>query len=154
MKLIAHRGNFSGRNVSGENSVEYIKEALVKNFDVEVDLWNTPSGLFLGHDKPDHSVDVKFLENFKHKLWIHAKSIDTIEFLSKTDFHWFWHESDKITLTSQKVIWTYSEIFIENSVVNQPSENSLFWRDRLWEKKIYHGICHDNLLLVKYLIDK
>lgn len=149
MRLIAHRGNYKGKNVSCENKVKYIEDALSKNFDVEIDLWKSDQAIFLGHDTPDHHVEIRFLENFKERLWIHAKSIETVEFLSKTNFNWFWHENDRVTLTSKCILWTYPEIFAEYSVINQPSNDSSFWSDRLWEKKIYYGICHDDLEFVQ-----
>jgi hypothetical protein len=149
MKLIAHRGNYRGKDASCENRVQYVEEALNRKFDVEIDLWKADSGIFLGHDKAEHAVDIKFLEKFKDNVWIHAKSIDSLEFLSKTSFNWFWHERDAVTLTSKGNLWAYPEIFIDYSVVNQPSDNSIFWKDELWAKKTYYGICHDNLEFVK-----
>lgn len=35
-----------------ENKPEYIKEALAKNFMVEVDVWKIADELYLGHDSP------------------------------------------------------------------------------------------------------
>lgn len=149
MKLIAHRGNYSGKKADSENRVLYIEDALSKSYDVEVDLWMKGSGLFLGHDSPEEPVNSLFLDNYKSSLWIHAKSLETVSFLLKTDYNWFWHENDKLTLTSKFIAWCYPEIFIDNSVVNQPSDNSKFWSDELWMKHPYHGICHDDLEFVK-----
>lgn len=149
MKLIAHRGNYRGKVVSCENNVQYVEEALMRNFDVEIDLWKTETGIFLGHDKAEHYVDINFLEKYKDNIWIHAKSIGALSFLEKTNFNWFWHESDAVTLTSKSILWAYPEVFIDNSVVNQPLDNSIFWKDELWSKKTYYGICHDNLEFVK-----
>ena len=39
MIFIAHRGNFSGPDKATENSVQSIDAALLKGFDVEIDVW-------------------------------------------------------------------------------------------------------------------
>ena len=39
MFFISHRGNINGPEPKNENKIEYINEAMSKNFDVEIDLW-------------------------------------------------------------------------------------------------------------------
>ena len=39
MFYISHRGNLKGPDRQNENKIEYINNALKKNFDVEIDLW-------------------------------------------------------------------------------------------------------------------
>jgi hypothetical protein len=149
MKLIAHRGNYRGKHSESENRVSYIEEALHKGYDVEIDLWFSGSENFLGHDSPEEKVSNLFLEKYQKSLWIHAKSLETVSFLLKTDYNWFWHENDRITLTSKFIPWCYPEIFIDNSVINQPSDNSVFWTETLWMNHQYYGICHDDIEFVK-----
>ena len=60
MKLIAHRGNITGRNPDEENSPDYISQAIQKGYDVEVDVW-LMDGIYLGHDKPQYETSIDFL---------------------------------------------------------------------------------------------
>jgi hypothetical protein len=149
MRLIAHRGNWTGKQLEFENRPDYILSAIEYGYDAEVDLWLQKDMLYLGHDAPEYTINETYLENLSVNLWIHAKNIAAIEWLSKTNLHWFWHENDKITMTSKGCIWTYPEVFIQNSVVNQPDDNSNFWTDKLWQKTQYVGICHDDLIACK-----
>ena len=144
MKLIAHRGNWKGTDHSLENRPDYIIDAIHHGYDAEIDLWYK-DGLWLGHDTPEYNINHQFLDDFKDKLWIHAKNFDAAVWLSKTDLHWFWHENDAITLTNKSIIWTYPEIFVANSVVNQPKDDSTFWLNKKWLTTKFVGICHDDL---------
>ena len=79
MKYIAHRGNLIGPNPNKENHPNYILEALKQGFDVEVDVWYKDNRFALGHDKPQYTVDLKFLTN--SSLWCHAKNIDALNMM-------------------------------------------------------------------------
>ena len=107
MILIAHRGNYNGTNREKENSPEHIYNALNLGYFVEIDLWKTEQGLFLGHDQPVHQTNEKFLDN--PNFFVHCKNIEALSYL-KTAFlncEYFWHESDHYTLTSKNNIWVY-----------------------------------------------
>jgi hypothetical protein len=104
-KYIAHRGLFNGPDVNLENRPEQIELALKEGYDCEVDLWIVNSDFYLGHDRPDYPIDKKWLERLG--LWIHAKNLATLRWLTTTDLEYFWHEEDKFTLTSHNYIWTY-----------------------------------------------
>jgi hypothetical protein len=107
MILVAHRGNISGPNKKKENSPQYIQEALDLKYDVEVDVW-VDDGIWLGHDKPQYKIGLKFLmSNFRH-LWIHCKNLEAMDLFSELRLlNFFWHEEDDFTLTSKNFIWTY-----------------------------------------------
>ena len=105
MFFISHRGNLTGPNPMKENSVEYINNALSKSFDVEIDLWFKNNNFFLGHDEPKYEIDLNFLK--KPGLWIHAKNLECFYELSNFDLNFFWHEDDKITITSKGFFWNY-----------------------------------------------
>ena len=105
MFFISHRGNLNGPNPMKENSVEYINNALSKKFDVEIDLWFKNNNFFLGHDEPKYEIDLNFLK--KPGLWIHAKNLECFYQLSNFDLNFFWHEEDKITITSKGFFWNY-----------------------------------------------
>ena len=63
MILISHRGNISGPNLDKENRPEYIQQALNEGYNVEVDVWYQDQGWFLGHDKPQHLINIEYLKN-------------------------------------------------------------------------------------------
>ena len=106
MKLIAHRGNTTGPNVELENSPNYIKLALLAGYDVEVDVWAIDHKWFLGHDEPTYKIDPSFL--LDNRLWCHAKNLKALYQMKDLCItNYFWHETDKFTLTSSGYIWTY-----------------------------------------------
>lgn len=107
MILIAHRGNFEGKNSELENCPDQITRALNLGFHVEIDLWRTSNGLFLGHDEPEYPVNEKYLDN--KYFYIHCKNIGALVWITKQNLSatYFWHENDDYTLTSKKEIWTY-----------------------------------------------
>lgn len=105
MKLIAHRGLFDGPNKDKENHPEQLITALSAGFEVEVDLWLVYNNLYLGHDEPQYKVEREFFE--KEGLWIHAKNLDALLWLTTTDYNYFWHQDDDYVITSKFYIWTY-----------------------------------------------
>lgn len=106
MKYIAHRGLFNGPNRELENSPDQIDQALVLGYDCEIDLWVVNNELYLGHDGPKYKITKEYLNN--DKFWIHAKNLEALTWLrySQRLHVYFWHESDKFTLTSNNYIWT------------------------------------------------
>lgn len=145
MKIISHRGNLYGPEPEKENLPSRVSEAIRNfGFDVEIDLRVVSGELFLGHDSPQYEISKDFLFKNAAYLWIHAKDFDAVNFLKTTSLNWFWHEEDKFTLTSTGRIWAYPDVFLDGCIVNQPSESSSFWKDLLYQKMEFHGICHDN----------
>lgn len=112
LKIISHRGNLTGPKPKLENKPGYIKQALNEGFNVEVDVWVTDD-IYLGHDQPSYKVKKDF---FCDKMWIHCKNLKAVEFMEDTNLNWFWHDSDKMTLTSKGNIWSYPGIYIENGI--------------------------------------
>jgi hypothetical protein len=151
MKLIAHRGNFCGKD-ENENTQNKINQAISLGYDVEIDVWLNMGKLFLGHDNPQSSIEENYLLSHKENLWIHAKNLSVIPMLAKMGMHWFWHQTDDVTLTSKNIVWCYPEIMMNNSVINQPSETSLFWKLKLQNEIQPYGICHDDLSFVKKML--
>lgn len=109
MRLIAHRGNTNGRVESYENEPTYIDLAIKKGYDVEVDVWVDTGILFLGHDKPQYSVDFRWFRDRFSKLWIHCKNPEAVILFRECGYpaNYFWHEEDTLTLTSHNHIWVY-----------------------------------------------
>lgn len=127
MKLISHRGNINGRMEAWENEPTYIDLAILKGYDVEIDVWYKNGILWLGHDKPQYAVDFRWFRDRIDKLWIHCKNVDAINYFKTCgyDFNYFWHETDTITLTSLNYIWAYpNKQPIENSIAVMPEINN------------------------------
>jgi hypothetical protein len=123
MKLIAHRGNVTGPNPLEENKPEYIENAILEGYDSEIDLWYRDHSFYLGHDEPQYEISALWLYKNKEHLWIHCKNYDALEKISNSpvDYNFFWHETDKFTLTSKGYIWTYPGQSVGcNSVVVMP----------------------------------
>ena len=140
MILISHRGNISGPNKEMENKPEYIIDTLHKGYDVEIDVWSKDKQFYLGHDKPRYEVDRIFIQN--PKLWCHAKNLEALKrMLDNKKIHCFWHETDKYTITSKGLIWTYPEERVTPSSVVVVAGSGLSQS----YKKI-HGICGDYVL--------
>ncbi len=118
MIIIAHRGNILGPKPQKENSPDYILEALSLGYDVEVDVWFENSRWFLGHDSPEYEVRLDFLK--KTGLWCHAKNHQALSEMLKEGVHCFWHEEDKITLTSRGFMWALPGNHSEGSIIVMP----------------------------------
>lgn len=108
MIKIAHRGNTAGPKPDLENSIDYLKYAISKGFDVEVDLWLKSDGYYTGHEDAQYKVDLDFLNNIKCNAWFHCKNLDAIYGCESNQFpNYFWHQNDNYALTSSNLIWTY-----------------------------------------------
>ena len=105
MILISHRGNLEGRVSDMENHPNYIRDALNKGFEVEIDVWYKDNDWYLGHDEPQYHINFNWLRN--KKLWCHAKNIEALNLMLDDEIHCFWHQEDDITLTSCGFMWTY-----------------------------------------------
>ena len=146
MKIIAHRGNTDGPNPLEENRPKYIDAAIEKGFDVEVDLRMSSEGLFLGHDKPDYPITIGWLYERKDNLWIHCKDFQSIKMMSEVpryDFHYFWHESDRYTMTNKGIGWVFpgQQPYVR-SVVVLP-EDVLFFNEQYTKSNRFYAICTD-----------
>ena len=118
MILISHRGNIDGKKPELENTPNYIQKALDLGYHIEVDVWYD-NGFYLGHDSPQHKVSFDYLIN--NKFWCHAKNLEAIIEMKKHPIHYFWHQKDDITLTSQGYIWAYpGKQQIKNSIAVLP----------------------------------
>lgn len=157
MKLISHRGNTVGPNLLDENKQEYIESAISEGYDVEIDLWYKDNFFYLGHDEPQYEISALWLYKNKEYLWIHCKNYDVLEKLSNTpiDYNYFWHETDKFTLTSKGYIWTYpGQPYTSKSIIVMPELNDLlkfYDNDIMSDIKNYDsfGICSDYVGKIK-----
>jgi hypothetical protein len=121
MRIIAHRANTRGSVREVENTPAQIDLAITKGYWVEVDVWvkypAAPSkdqvAWWLGHDGPEHQVDLPFLQARAASLYCHAKNGDALYELLRlcrqpdSAFTLFTHDVDEYTLTSDMVAWVY-----------------------------------------------
>jgi len=136
MLVISHRGNICGINVNTENNPRHISELLNANIPVEIDVWLTADGVYLGHDIPTYKVTLDYLKNTR--LWCHAKNINALELMLAYDINCFWHQSDDFTITSKGVIWTYpGKPVCKNSIIVDTAKD---WRDKRYSCL---GVCVD-----------
>lgn len=136
MKLISHRGNLNGPNPYLENSPAQINKVIDLGYDVEIDLWFKDSNFYLGHDEPYYKIDKYWLSNKKENLWVHLKNLEAAETEVVKSLNYFWHESDKITLTSKGIPWCFPGIYIQNGITVCLDKNVIP------ESKVM-GICTD-----------
>lgn len=151
MIYIAHRGNLEGPNPEKENHPDYIKAALDKGFDVEIDVWNIDGKWLLGHDGPEHEVNVSFLTNIG--LWHHCKNIQALYYVNyfrpKNSYNCFFHDTDDAVLTSNGYLWTYpGKELTSDSIAVMPE------RVPDWDISKACGICTDFPIKYKADFDK
>jgi len=151
MKIISHRGNLTGPNPIRENSINYIEEAIAEGFDVEIDLRHKDHNFYLGHDEPQYCVPISWLVNYKDKLWIHCKDLESLDKISSSsiDFHYFWHEIDRYTLTSKGIGWVLVGQFpFKKSIIVLPEANDYCCKYEAKYDRILNtmGICTDKPL--------
>ena len=150
MKLISHRGNINGKNSSNENSLEAIECCLIKELDIEVDLWFKDGNFYLGHDLPLFKININEINN--EKFWFHIKNIETFSVIKKYDIkNYFWHQDDLCTLTSSQKFWLYPGNFIS-------SKDSIFVLPDLFKnvdihRYDYYAICTDEISYFKKLLN-
>jgi hypothetical protein len=139
-KLIAHRGLLNGPSLGLENRPDQIVLALSKGYDCEIDLRIEDGKFFLGHDESTYEVQEEFLE--LDGLWIHAKNLQALRWLSDTNLTYFWHQNDDFIITSNSYVWTFpGRPLTDKSVCVMPE-----WNDPHFEtitETLCYGICSD-----------
>ena len=127
MKIIAHRGNVNGPDHQRENSPQYILEAIDGGYDVEIDVWRVDNWLWLGHDKPQYTVDVEMLYRYYDRLWVHCKNVDAVKYFGAlATFNWFWHDADDYTITSHGNLWCHPKAVQLDGSVHQYTQALTF----------------------------
>lgn len=146
MILIAHRGNLNGPNREKENNPMYIKAAIKKGFNVEVDLWHFNNSFWLGHDTMEYQINYEFLLKYQTKLWCHAKSATTLKELLDLNMHCFYHDKDNMTLTSKNYIWVHPDYKYINGycILVHPE------RQKYINTTVAAGVCSDYVNIIAY----
>jgi hypothetical protein len=141
MILISHRGNINGPKKNLENNPSYIQKAIDLGYQVEIDIWRVNDSFFLGHESPEFPINIEWIRERSEYLWCHCKDMSSIEYFSRKDdnIRFFWHENDKITLTSKGDIWAFPG--------NQPIRDSISVLPEIHNENISEskGICSDFL---------
>lgn len=147
MIIISHRGNLNGPSTESENNISQIEYCLKMGYDVEIDLRYIASEkqFYLGHDAPVENVSLSWINDRKDRLWIHCKTLDTLDFFSRIQngFTYFWHQNDNYTLTSNNIIWAYPGMPITSQAIILLPElkKDIDWK--LLKASSCFGICTD-----------
>ena len=142
MILISHRGNINGRNPKRENDPKYIEKAIEKGYNVEIDIWMVDGRYMLGHDVPKYPVSQMWLVDKKEYLWLHAKNYLAFVELRGLGMNYFWHETDRYTLTSAGYIWAFPGFDTERTRTIAVSPERF---DMKINKYTCAGVCSDNI---------
>jgi hypothetical protein len=132
MKIISHRGNLKGPEKSNENKPKQIDLAIKNGFEVEIDLWIVNGNFLLGHDRPEHVIDLSWALNRSKYLWIHCKNIELLDYfiINRTDLNFFFHQNDHVALTSKFHLWVYPEkTYTKNSILVSNNIDNLSFLD-------------------------
>jgi hypothetical protein len=143
MLFISHRGNLNGKNKDIENNPIYINE-IIKKYNVEIDVWKTNDGLFLGHDLPQYKIDEEFLVDNKDKFIIHCKNDDALFYLKNNKLHIFYHTNDEFTISNKNIIMVnpISKTIYNEGILMMPEMSNY----SLKEIFSFNGIISDNIL--------
>jgi len=108
MKIISHRGNYSGPRPDRENKPSYIDTAISMGVEVEVDIWSIGGVFMLGHDGPETQVSIEWITNRISMLWLHCKNLEASQSLSRVPrAKFFCHTGDPYVLISTGQIWVH-----------------------------------------------
>lgn len=119
MIKIAHRGNYKGRDPLRENTKEYIEEAIVAGYDVEIDVWLLDGKWYLGHDFPKEEIELSFME--RPQIWTHAKDLrGYVSLYNNPKVHTFWHDKDEFVFTSKGIKWAKCGIHTHDGIIVMP----------------------------------
>ncbi|NYZ17818.1 hypothetical protein HL658_35195 [Azospirillum sp. RWY-5-1] len=150
MKIYSHRGNLSGKSPR-ENEPAFILEAIAAGFHVEVDLRFVDGAYFLGHDGPEHPIDLADFD--REEIIFHLKT-PHVPALRHADC--FAIENDPYVLTRLGLLWTnYNRPPTPEAVMCAPElvgdERPL---DEFVRAMRHHaaGICTDHPLLVRQVL--
>jgi hypothetical protein len=142
LSTISHRGNLHGPEPEQENKPDYIDKAIEKLYDVEVDIRFVEGCFCLGHDYPEHFVDLHWIKERSDFLIFHCKNLPAL-FLLKDEHHCFWHDKDNYTLTSKNKIWTYPNCITGPDCIIVDLEPPTKDKIKKWRHDRCFAICSD-----------
>jgi hypothetical protein len=115
MMLLAHRGNLTGPS-EHENEPDYLAHAIDSGFMVEADVWGGSDTLFFGHDGPQYVMPADYFKRYGQGTIFHCKNLDALDFMRRSNQHYFWHQNDDYTLTSYGYIWAFPGKPVKNTI--------------------------------------
>lgn len=147
---IAHRGNVRGPSTEKENCPSYIDEAIALGFDVEVDVRFIKGEWWLGHDGPQYRIDSSFLTQRASRLWVHAKTPETMAAIRSLlpSLNAFEHDRAPYAATTQHILWAYPGQSIDRHTVCVMPE-TVPWAYSEKDIRLCKGVCTDYPLLYK-----
>jgi hypothetical protein len=147
MKLISHRGNVDSRRPDMENQPSYIDQAIASGYDVEVDIWHTPTGWCLGHDGPELTISQMWLHDRADKLWLHCKNFLALQKLLNSGLKVFFHEQEKHTVIANGgAIWSHN---LDEAGVLSIIPLITKYEITNWTRKDVYGVCSDYIEILK-----
>jgi hypothetical protein len=149
MKIISHRGNLTGPDLSIENLPEQIDKCISLGYDVEIDLRIKNEIPHLGHDYSQYEVSFNWILERISNLLIHVKEFDALIWLKENipNARFFCHQSDDFTIVSDGAIWVHNL----NVTVNERCIIPLITQDEL--KKSNFMINKVNAICTDYVED-
>lgn len=140
--LISHRGNLGSLDPSKENSPHYIDEAILSEYDVEIDVRYIDGKLYLGHDTPDYETSLEWLLGRKHNLWVHCKNFAALSYLIDKELRTFYHQKENHTIINNcNLIWSHQlDEANEKSIIPLLSEEDIINHNSYIP---VYGICSD-----------
>lgn len=115
MRIISHRGNLSGPDLSRENFEFALIQSLDSGFDIEFDIWYLADKFWLGHDRPERSFSIDTLIKWSskysnQKLYVHCKNIWAMEKMTYfviSNMIPFFHDVDQCILLKDNTLWVH-----------------------------------------------
>ena len=149
MKLISHRGNYSGIYPDRENKPSYIDTTLSMGYDVEVDVRYINGEFYLGHDTPDIIISKSWILDRKDNIWFHCKDLYAAQQFKNMDcgIKYFCHSSDDFVLTSTNHIWVHNlELKLdETCIIPLLDEESI----ENYDNQLVYAVCTDFINICK-----
>jgi hypothetical protein len=158
VRIISHRGNFSGPKPKWENTIENIEGVLAQGYSVEYDIWRHQDSYWLGHDGPVYNIQLEQLLTLAKKHtgnhYIHCKNIETAQYLtmdipqSQYNLYPFMHNDDSAVLLKNNILWVHPRNYKEsihnpgNTIIVMPDlrDFSIIPKDTLIK---FAGVCTD-----------
>ncbi len=93
MIIISHRGNLNGAGSQCER--QHVEEALLRGYDVEVDVRSHVWRLYVGHDAPLFELPREWVRTeVSSRLWFHAKDERCHDALALVGHRVFMHDDE------------------------------------------------------------
>ena len=153
MKIISHRGNYSGVIPERENKPSYIDTTLSTGFEVEVDIRFIDGNFYLGHDSPETIINLNWILDRKDRLWFHCKNLEAASQFKKINsgIKYFCHYSDDYSLISTGHVWVHNlNLNLDDTCIIPILGKEDFIK---YNKNVY-AVCTDHIKDLRNYIEK